>query len=536
MNEEDVRKFEKLGMCNFCGTLASQRCANCRLVFYCKKECQKQDWKKGHKEDCKAVKIEKNSVLGRHLVATRDFKKGEVIFKDDPLVVGPKQITEPICLSCYKNVDGTYRCSKCGWPMCGPQCEQGAEHHPECVVGQEIGSPIDIQDFNETNHFYEVVLPLRCLTLKKRSQKKYNQLLDLQSHLEERKTSPEYKQNQDRIVNMLRNYFMILAFNPDDLDSSETLIHRIIGILDTNSVDIPIGGRDIAGVYPLFSMIENSCIPNVKISFTRKKQIIVKAAINIKKGEHLSAMYTHILWGTIARREHLKLNKYFMCTCSRCSDPTELGTNFSSLKCQECRIGYLTSAAPLDELADWICSNCNATLPVVKVKELTLQIGEDTDAVLVNPSLRALENLIEKYSSKIVHPNHFHLFATKHSLLQLYGRQEIVNEEIMMKKEKLCQEFLKTCNALDPGMARLATYTSVALYEYHLAIMSRGRQPDGTPPDPQSIKKDVNLAIALLRQCVSMLEEEPEDSAEGKLRAVASRNLKEIEELFTSLP
>lgn len=328
---------------------------------------------------------------------------------------------------------------------------------------------------------------------------------------------------------------MILAFSPDDIDSSETMIHRIIGILDTNCVDLPVGGRDIAGLYPLFSIMEHSCIPNVKVTFTRKKQIIVKAAVNIKRGEHLATMYTHILWGTIARREHLKLNKYFMCTCSRCSDPTELGTNFSSLKCQECRIGYLTSAAPLDELADWICSNCNATLPVEKVKELTIQIGEEIETALATPSLRGLENLIEKYS-EIIHPNHFHLFATKHSLLQLYGRQEIVNEDVMMKKEKLCQEFLKTCNALDPGMARLATYTSVALYEYHLAIMSRGRQPDGTPPNPQSIKKDINLAIALLRQCVNMLEDDPEDTPEGKLRAVASRNLKEIEELFSAMP
>lgn len=57
MNEENARKSEELGMCNFCGTLASQRCANCRQVFYCKKECQKQDWKKGHKEECKAVKV-----------------------------------------------------------------------------------------------------------------------------------------------------------------------------------------------------------------------------------------------------------------------------------------------------------------------------------------------------------------------------------------------------------------------------------------------------------------------------------------------
>lgn len=43
------------------------------------------------------------------MVASRDLKAGDVIFKDDALVVGPKTITEPVCLGCYKRVDGSYR-------------------------------------------------------------------------------------------------------------------------------------------------------------------------------------------------------------------------------------------------------------------------------------------------------------------------------------------------------------------------------------------------------------------------------------------
>ena len=47
--------------------------------------------------------------LGRYAVATRDLKAGDVIFKDEAVVVGPKQITEPVCLGCYKRVDGSFR-------------------------------------------------------------------------------------------------------------------------------------------------------------------------------------------------------------------------------------------------------------------------------------------------------------------------------------------------------------------------------------------------------------------------------------------
>lgn len=53
----------------------------------------------------------------------------------------------------------------------------------------------------------------------------------------------------------------------------------------------------------------------------------------INRGEHLSTMYTNALWGTQERRAHLMSTKYFKCICKRCSDPTELGTNFSTIVC-----------------------------------------------------------------------------------------------------------------------------------------------------------------------------------------------------------
>lgn len=44
-------------------------------------------------------------------------------------------------------------------------------------------------------------------------------------------------------------------------------------------------------------------------------------------------MYTNALWGTQGRRAHLFSTKYFKCTCQRCSDATEFGTNFSTVVC-----------------------------------------------------------------------------------------------------------------------------------------------------------------------------------------------------------
>ena len=53
-------------------------------------------------------KICKCPELGRYLEAAKDLKKGDVLWRESPLVIGPVSITPPICLCCYVPVDGSY--------------------------------------------------------------------------------------------------------------------------------------------------------------------------------------------------------------------------------------------------------------------------------------------------------------------------------------------------------------------------------------------------------------------------------------------
>ena len=83
--------------------------------------------------------IEKSAELGRYLVAARDLKAGEVLFEEPPLVVGPVVMTPPVCLHCYTPVDGSFKCRKSGWPLCGPTCEKAVSGNPEVVIPQQTG-------------------------------------------------------------------------------------------------------------------------------------------------------------------------------------------------------------------------------------------------------------------------------------------------------------------------------------------------------------------------------------------------------------
>jgi len=72
------------------------------------------------------VAVKKDKVLGRYLVAKRDIPQGQIVLKDKPIFTSPNPSTgvEPTCLGCCVEVTSPVPCSKCGWPVCGIECEK----------------------------------------------------------------------------------------------------------------------------------------------------------------------------------------------------------------------------------------------------------------------------------------------------------------------------------------------------------------------------------------------------------------------------
>ena len=68
------------------------------------------------------------------------------------------------------------------------------------------------------------------------------------------------------------------------------------------------------------------------------------------------------------------------------------------------------------------------------------------------------EAFIEQYKSKL-HPNHYHMVACKHQLMQMYGRTEgyliqDMTEEQLKRKEDLCREHIDVLKMIDPHCIR----------------------------------------------------------------------------------
>ena len=92
------------GKCEVCLTNASQKCGGCGTVLYCNREHQLAHWSK-HKGHCVPVKAAFCKKMGRHLIATRPIKEGDLVLRESPLILGPKVISLPVCVGCLREFD-----------------------------------------------------------------------------------------------------------------------------------------------------------------------------------------------------------------------------------------------------------------------------------------------------------------------------------------------------------------------------------------------------------------------------------------------
>ena len=385
-------------------------------MWYCSKNCQTKGWLK-HGRECKPWKLTKHPDLGRYMVATRNIEAGELILSDDALLIGPKQITEPVCLACYRPVKGKYRCKTCGFPMCDKDCSEAESHKPECEAVSESGHPVKVSVFGQINSMYECITPLRLLALRDDQPSLWRKLMTLESHGERRSKTENAAITQRTVVDIITERLSIDRYEPE-------VIKKVLGIIDTNAFEIRLPDSSIQGIYAQGAMLEHSCIPNTHRTFDADLNLVVRAAVTITRGSHLTSCYTESIATTNVRQEHLLTSKFFTCRCPRCTDPTELGTYCSARMCPICvptdkkpkkgaakdkgasTIGIVVPEDPLSPSSNWRCLTCSSPLDsYYEVGMMSVVTEEAEELESTNPTVKACEQFLEKWSSTL-HTNH----------------------------------------------------------------------------------------------------------------------------------
>ena len=140
---------------------------------------------------------------GNYLVAARDVAAGEVVFRVDPLVVGPNQDGTPICLACLCPVDCTYLCPRCRYPMCDQECAEAPNHREECSILAK-GTIHNFFEGDVQEDAYHVILPLRMLLLLAKGGPEAKLVEGMVDHMEQRRGGEYWKVAEEQVVDRLR--------------------------------------------------------------------------------------------------------------------------------------------------------------------------------------------------------------------------------------------------------------------------------------------------------------------------------------------
>ena len=126
------------------------------------------------------------------------------------------------------------------------------------------------------------------MLLKKQDLKKYEALIGLQSHLEERKEMKKDEIVKEKVIPIVHLYKM--------QEANVEMLQNLCGIFDTNCFELcPSGAGDtISGIFPSAAMMMHSCYKNSRLTFSDDHFITILARTNIKRGDPI--YHTYARW------------------------------------------------------------------------------------------------------------------------------------------------------------------------------------------------------------------------------------------------
>lgn len=169
--------------------------------------------------------------------------------------------SSPLCLGCFAAVDCSVSCSKCGWPVCGPACEESAAHkEAECEVFSAAKVKFQpVEDVTSACPQFDCIMCLRMLIAKEKHPDRWeNEVRPMEAHNDLRRNSQVWLVNQTNVVDFL--------LGPCKLKdrATEELLHTLCGIIEVNAFE----GRTANGyalriLYPRLAVMSHNCVSNI---------------------------------------------------------------------------------------------------------------------------------------------------------------------------------------------------------------------------------------------------------------------------------
>lgn len=402
-------------------------------------------------------KIDYSKLGGRGLFAIQDIEVHELIFRDSPLLLGPRRdlpTFTPICVTCYKkikNCQSDLECcpNGCTLPIC-ENCSGNEKHKKECDI---IRSWIPKNPNKLSFNIFRALTSIRGIILNENE----TALLKL--------LQKNFSYTQENEIEAIRDEFENF---PEDLN----FLNYVSNVLYTNSYEVAINSDgeenvSLRGMYSLASLMNHSCIPNTRICFDKKKIMTVRATKKIKKGEEICTSYTQLIWGSPYRRAFLSNSKNFLCNCVRCADPTEFGTYMLAVPCTDknCE-GKIIPKNSLSFKSQWICNICSITTDsnsISSIQKINSAVVRDQ---MSDENIQNIINYCRLDLPTFLPP--FNQFSVELKLFLIWkidGNYNDFKLEDYLDKEQYCLDLLNLIQTLNLGECVKAGVLYFELYK-----------------------------------------------------------------------
>ena len=181
---------------------------------------------------------------GRCLISNREIRPEETVLSDSAILLGPASPLVCIVCCCFRTE--CRRCSQCRHLVCEICQVSGTHDREECGALQRCGYGRDM---------YNLILPIRFGLLRERDEEMFEWLMQYMDHNMERNQNQEMMESTDRMTTVLT-----LALPGVD----KQIAWKIIGILFTNCFEFKLADIEARALYPLVSLVNHSCIPNMR--------------------------------------------------------------------------------------------------------------------------------------------------------------------------------------------------------------------------------------------------------------------------------
>ncbi|XP_060518859.1 SET domain-containing protein SmydA-8-like [Cylas formicarius] len=423
--------------------------------------------------------IRRSDVGGYGVFVTRDVDVGEEIFRDSPVILGPRCLPNCplICIGCWGKKELRGCKNNCGLPVCSEECQN--EHRELCEIILRYCK--DVNEGSISRELFENCTPIKALLLDDEDKEAVTSCLEAHGG-----------GDHGREVDALKK----LSFEFDD--DQEKFMRFVCCVLDANAFEVATRDDEdddrqtnsLRGLYPLGSLANHSCVPNTMHVFDKNHRMITRAAAFIPKNGEIFHSYTRIIWASVTRLYHLRRTKHFVCKCDRCEDPTEFGTYMGAVLCKQCG-GSVIPVNPHKANSRWRCQQCKRFVTGREAGETLSMLGavlRGMDANNFDVMTRflngKLKSVVPTYSQVSTELKYKIVWILGHK--SPYTLQELT-VELLNFKVRLCDDLLLLLARLRLGRVKMR---GLLLYELFCCLRELDKRDE-------KIDRDANISTYL---------------------------------------